>query len=262
MELKIFKVDAFTSRLFGGNPAGVLPLESWLPDETMQLIAMENNLAETAFFVPSSDGFHIRWFTPKVEVELCGHATLASAHVIFNHLGFQGEEIRFGSLSGPLRVFREKSRIMLDFPADPVDPAEPPEDLYKALGREPLLCYRGKTDYLLVYESRWEIESMKPDFGLLGKVDARGVIVTAPGQEVDFVSRFFGPQVGIDEDPVTGSAHTTLIPYWSRQLAKNEMSARQLSARGGFLLCRHKGNRVEIGGEAVTYLEGFIKVPL
>jgi PhzF family phenazine biosynthesis protein len=259
--MKIFQVDAFTSRLFSGNPAAVVPLDEWLDDETMQRIAMENNLAETAFFVPIGEGFHIRWFTPKVEVDLCGHATLATAHVLFHHLGFSGPELKFSSRSGPLRVFRKGKLIVLDFPADEFDPAEIPAGMLEALGgKEPMFCYLGKTDYLLIYEKQSDIENLKPDFARLGKVKARGVIVSAPGEWVDIVSRFFGPQVGINEDPVTGSAHTTLAPYWSRQLAKNELTARQLSERGGDLFCRHLGNRVEIGGEAVTYLQGELSI--
>jgi PhzF family phenazine biosynthesis protein len=257
--MRLFQVDAFTSRRFAGNPAGVVPLQDWPDDETMQSIAMENNLAETAFFVPVGEGYHVRWFTPKVEVDLCGHATLASAHVLFTHLGYTGDEIRFSSRSGPLRVFREKKRYVLDFPADDTEPAEVPAGLTESLGgKEPMFCYRGKTDFMLVYGKQSDIESLKPDFTRLGKVNARGIIVTAPGDWVDFVSRFFAPQVGVNEDPVTGSAHTTLVPYWSRQLAKNELTARQLSERGGDLFCRHKGNRVDIGGEAVTFFEGNI----
>lgn len=256
--MKLFQVDAFASRLFAGNPAGVVPLDVWLEDEVMQRIAMENNLAETAFFVPQDDHFHIRWFTPKVEVDLCGHATLATAHVLFQHLGFEKDELFFSSRSGMLRVFREGKRYILDFPPDELDPAEPPAGMVSALGKEPMFSYRGHTDYMLVYEKQSDIEQMKPDFTALGKIDARGVIVTAPGEWTDFVSRFFAPQVGINEDPVTGSAHTSLVPYWSRQLAKTELTARQLSERGGDLFCKNRGNRIEIGGEAVTFFEGSI----
>jgi len=258
--LKIFQVDAFTSRLFSGNPAGVVPLTEWLEDSEMQNIAMENNLAETAFFIPDGDNYHIRWFTPTVEVDLCGHATLATSHVLFSHLGYDRDELFFGSRSGVLRVFREGSRYILDFPADELEPADPPAGMVESLGKaEPLFCYRGKTDYMLVYDKQSAIENMSPDFTALGKVDARGVIVTAPGDWTDFVSRFFGPQVGVNEDPVTGSAHTTLTPYWSRQLAKTELTARQLSARGGDLICRNRGTRIEIGGQAVTFFEGVLQ---
>ncbi len=257
---QIYQVDAFTSRLFSGNPAAVIPLEEWPADDLMQRIASENNLSETAFFIPKGDDFHIRWFTPKVEVDLCGHATLATSHVLFHHLEYPGKELFFESRSGILRVFRETSRYILDFPYDESDPVEPPSGLIEALGKEPLFCYRGITDFMLIYEKQSDIENMKPDFTLLGKVDARGIIVSAPGEWVDFVSRFFCPQVGINEDPVTGSAHTTLTPYWSRQLAKTELTARQLSERGGDLICRNRGNRIEVGGEAVTYLIGEIEV--
>jgi len=259
--MKIYQVDAFSTRLFSGNPAAVVPMEEWLDPEIMQRIAMENNLAETAFIVPTGEGFHIRWFTPKVEVDLCGHATLATAHVLYNHLGFNGPELKFTSRSGQLRVYREASRYVLDFPADEFDPAEMPEGMLEALGgKEPMFCYLGKTDYMVVYEKQSDIEQMKPDFTQLGKVKARGIIVTAPGEWVDFVSRFFGPQVGINEDPVTGSAHTTLIPYWGRQLAKTELTARQLSERGGDIFCKNLGSRVEIAGNAITYLEGNIQI--
>jgi PhzF family phenazine biosynthesis protein len=256
--MKLYQVDAFTSRLFGGNPAGVVPVDEWPDEGLMQRIAMENNLAETAFFIPEGENFHIRWFTPKVEVDLCGHATLATAHVLFHHLGFSGDIVQFNSRSGILRVYREGMRYILDFPSDELEPADPPEDLIESIGREPMFCYRGKTDFLLIYEKQSDIERIKPDFNLLGQVDARGVIVSSPGDYVDFVSRFFAPQVGVNEDPVTGSAHTTLTPYWSRQLAKSELTARQLSARGGDLICRNRGNRIEIGGQAVTFLEGEI----
>lgn len=257
--MKIFQVDSFTSRLFSGNPAGVVPLTEWPDAMLMQNIAAENNLAETAFFVPESDYFQIRWFTPKVEVDLCGHATLAAAHVLFQHMNYDGDEILFDSRSGMLRVFREGKRYILDFPADELEPEPVPDGLVESLnGKEPLFCYRGKTDYVLIYENQADIESLKPDFAKMAEVDARGVIVSAPGIWTDFVSRFFGPQVGINEDPVTGSAHTSLTPYWSRQLAKSDLTARQLSARGGDLICRNRGPRIHIGGEAVTFFEGEI----
>ena len=255
---QFFQVDAFTSRLFSGNPAAVVPLSEWISEDVMQSIAMENNLAETAFFVPEGEHYRIRWFTPLTEVDLCGHATLATAHVLFNHLGYTAKEILFQSRSGILRVFREGKRIVLDFPADEFQPAELPDELVEALWLEPHHCYLGKTDYLLIYANQQEIESLAPDFTQLKKIKARGVIVSAPGDWTDFVSRFFAPHVGIDEDPVTGSAHTTLTPYWSRQLAKSELIASQLSQRGGILYCKDKGNRVEIGGEACTYLKGEI----
>jgi PhzF family phenazine biosynthesis protein len=260
MQIPFYQVDAFTNRLFSGNPAGVCPLNEWLPDETMQKIAMENNVSETAFFVKKDNGFHIRWFTPKVEVNLCGHATLASAHVIFNHLGFNDETVSFESRSGILNVNREGDLLILDFPANMPIRTALPDDFVKALNITPVQCFRGKEDYLLLYKSQKEIEALMPDFRYLEKVDARAVIVTAPAEKVDFVSRFFGPRVGVDEDPVTGSAHTVLIPFWAEKLGKTEMKALQLSRRGGTLFCRLRGDRVDIGGQAVTFLKGEISL--
>ena len=261
MRIPFYQIDAFTDKLFGGNPAGVCPLQAWFPSSVMQSIAAENNLAETAFFVRKDDEIEIKWFTPLVEVDLCGHATLASAHVIFNHLGTDLDTLKFSSKSGILKVSRRQGLICLDFPADFCDPVDPPDGLIEAIGNEPIVCYKGKTDYMMIYPNEDDIKALNPDFGKLAKVDARGVIVTAPGEEVDFVSRFFAPQVGVNEDPVTGSAHTSLIPYWSRNLVKQEMTAKQLSKRGGELLVKMMGNRVEISGKAVTYLEGEIEVP-
>jgi len=258
MLISFYQVDAFTDRLFGGNPAGVCPLDEWLPDDTMQKIAMENNLSETAFFIKKGDGFHIRWFTPKVEVNLCGHATLASAHVIFNESGYSREAISFESRSGTLNVTREGELLILDFPANKPQRTSLPDDFVQALNITPVQCYRGKEDYLLLYKSQKEIEALIPDFHKLEKVDARAVIVTAQGDGVDFVSRFFAPRVGIDEDPVTGSAHTVLIPFWAEKLGKTEMKALQLSSRGGTLFCRLRGDRVDIGGRTVTFLKGEI----
>ena len=261
MRLPFYQIDAFSKELFGGNPAGVCPLQAWFPDRILQKIAAENNLAETAFFVQRDDEFEIKWFTPLVEVDLCGHATLASAHVIFNHLDFQTDHIKFSSKSGILEVKKDGDKLSLDFPADFCDPVAPPEGLIEAIGMEPLYCYQGKTDFMLIYPEENDIKGLKPDFMKLEKVEARGIIVSAPGKEVDFVSRFFAPAVGVNEDPVTGSAHTSLIPYWSRNLVKTEMKARQLSERGGDLWVKMKGNRVEISGYAKTYLEGEIEIP-
>ena len=260
MLIPFYQVDAFTDRLFGGNPAGVCPLDSWLPDDIMQKIAMENNVSETAFFVRKDNGFHIRWFTPKVEVNLCGHATLASAHVIFQYLDFSGTTVSFESRSGILNVNREGDLLVLDFPANNPVRTALPDDIVKALNITPVQCFRGKEDYLLLYKSQKEIESLTPDFRHLEKVDARAVIVTAPAEKVDFVSRFFGPRVGVDEDPVTGSAHTVLIPFWAEKLGKTEMKALQLSRRGGTLFCRLRGDRVDIGGNAVTFIKGEISL--
>ena len=258
MKLPIFHVDAFADALFRGNPAAVIPLDSWLDGQTMQQIAMENNLSETAFFVATTDGFEIRWFTPKTEVELCGHATLAAAHVIFGEASYPHTEITFASQSGPLRVSQKGKLLQLDFPADNVKVVDAPNSIFQALGKLPVACYKGKTDYMLVYESEKEIREMNPNFPALGKTNARGIIVTAPGIHVDFVSRFFAPAVGVDEDPVTGSAHTSLTPYWANRLGKTEMKARQLSLRGGELMVTVHEKRVLIAGKTKTYLRGEI----
>ncbi len=261
MKLKFFQVDAFSQHVFGGNPAGVCVLESWLPDKLMQQIAMENNLAETAFMVKSEDGYVIRWFTPLAEVALCGHATLAAAHVLYQHYNEATPNIVFNTLqSGKLVVSRGEGRLQLDFPKDQIKPVELTASLKKAIGMAPFACYKGLTDYLLLFDSEADVKNMQPDFSLLRQVDARGVIVSARGNEVDFVSRFFAPQVGIDEDPVTGSAHTSLIPVWSKILGKDVLIAEQISPRKGRLFCVDKGDRVLMGGYAITYLEGHIHV--
>jgi PhzF family phenazine biosynthesis protein len=260
MKIRMFQVDAFTENLFGGNPAAVCLLNENLPDDVMQKIAAENNLAETAFVTGTSDSFSIRWCTPKVEVDLCGHATLASAHVIFNHLNYPKKTVRFTSRSGVLEVTKESDLLVLNFPADILQKSCLPPTVTESLGMDPVEILKGKTDYLLVYESQHQIEALDPDFVGLCKATARGIIVTAKGDESDFVSRFFAPQVGINEDPVTGSAHTSLIPYWSARLAKKEMTAIQLSERRGYLRCKDLGERVEIGGKAVTYMVGEINV--
>jgi PhzF family phenazine biosynthesis protein len=260
MKIPLFQVDAFPDHLFGGNPAAVCPLERWLPDATMQQIAMENNLSETAFFVRKEDQFAIRWFTPLVEVDLCGHATLASAHVIFNHLEQTRQSISFISRSGLLVVTRNSDLITLNFPADVIHEAELPERLVASLNVKPVETYAGKTDFMIILDSQRAVELVEPDFGLMKKSGGRGVIVTAQGDAVDFVSRFFAPQVGVDEDPVTGSAHTTLTPYWSKKLGKSGLTALQLSKRGGRLWCKYSGDRVEISGKAITYLVGEIVI--
>ncbi|MDQ6481175.1 PhzF family phenazine biosynthesis protein [Dyadobacter sp. LHD-138] len=261
MKLKIYQIDAFTDQLFSGNPAAVVPLENWLPDEVLQNIAAENNLAETAFYVPNETGYHIRWFTPSVEVELCGHATLASAYVIFNIQGFDGDLIRFESLSGELTVLHKDSWLTLNFPIDQYNMAVPPPALMESLNGVSILeVYKGKTDYMVVLDSEAEVRDLDFDIIILSTIPARGIIITAPGDEVDFVSRFFAPQSGIDEDPVTGSAHTTLIPYWAEKLSKTELTAKQLSKRGGYLKCELDGERVNIGGQARIYLHGEIEI--
>jgi PhzF family phenazine biosynthesis protein len=261
MKIPIYQVDAFTDRLFSGNPAAVCPLDFWLNDEVLQKIAMENNLSETAFFVKKDSSYEIRWFTPVAEVELCGHATLASAHVLFSHLSHHGNQITFISrFSGELKVIKEDDLLTLDFPRDDIQPALPPEGLIESLGKKPAEIWKGKSDYLLYYPAQEDIEEMTPNFHHLKKIEARGIIVTAPGYECDFVSRFFGPAVGVDEDPVTGSAHTTLTPFWAHRLNQLEFEAQQLSSRGGFLNCKLAGSRVLISGNARTYMVGTILV--
>ncbi|HSQ76105.1 MAG TPA: PhzF family phenazine biosynthesis protein [Bacteroidota bacterium] len=258
MTLTLYQVDAFTDTQFHGNPAAVCPLTAWLSDELLQAIAEENNLSETAFYVPQGDMFHIRWFTPICEVDLCGHATLATGHVLFRHEGYARPVITFTSRSGLLLVRKEGEELVLDFPVDKLNPVSAPAGLTEALGSPPLEVYRGKDDFMAIYGTEEEVASMRPDFTLVEKIPARGVIITAPGRTVDFVSRFFGPQSGIAEDPVTGSAHTTLVPYWSRRLGKTRLRATQVSKRRGELRCVLNGERVEIGGHACTYLIGTI----
>lgn len=259
MKLEIFQVDAFTSKAFGGNPAAVVPLTEWLPDETMQSIALENNLSETAFFVKENDGYGLRWFTPTDEVDLCGHATLASAYVLFNILKVGESSLKFRTKSGELRVERDADLLVLDFPVRLAVETEAPNDLIQALGAKPEKVLKSRA-YLAVYGTEDEVLSLEPDFRALSKLDAYGVIVTAPGKSSDFVSRFFAPAVGVDEDPVTGSAHCTLIPYWAERLAKTKLFARQVSSRGGELFCELAGDRVKIGGNATLYLKGEIFV--
>lgn len=260
MKQKIYQVDAFAEKVFEGNPAAVCVLDSWPEDIWMQKVAMENNLAETAYVVPKKEVYEIRWFTPELEVDLCGHATLASAYVLFHYGGIKTDKIEFYSpRSGPLNVERQaKNLLVLDFPEDQIQEVPPFTELNSALGISPVETWRGKTDYMLVYDRQEEIESMQPDFLSLSKVDARGVIVTSPGKDYDFISRFFAPQSGVNEDSVTGSAHTSLIPYWAGRLGKNILRARQISKRGGDLFCEYRAPRVKIGGKAVLYLIGEI----
>ncbi|MEO6168868.1 MAG: PhzF family phenazine biosynthesis protein [Chitinophagales bacterium] len=260
MKLKIYQVDAFTDHLFGGNPAAVCPLQEWLPKEKMQQISMENNLSETAFFVPVEDGFDLKWFTPVTEVDLCGHATLASGHVLYKHLGYSLPEIKFRSNSGMLGVRNDGEWLTLNFPVDHPQATEIPDALLKGLHISPKEVWKGLENYLVILQSPEEVYQAKPDFQLLRQLKSLGVIVTARGTDVDFISRFFAPGAGIDEDPATGSAHTTLTPYWSAQMNKTEFTARQVSARVGELKCKLLGDRVEISGKAVTYLEGEITV--
>jgi len=260
MKQKIYQIDAFTSKLFGGNPAAVCILESWLETDVMQQIAAENNLAETAFAVKNTNHYELRWFTPEIEVDLCGHATLATAFVIFNYHGYKENTLRFISpRSGELLVQKSESGLLtMDFPTDDVTLVSEQTNITKAIGKQPLETYKGKTDYMLIYKSQAEIEAIKPNFHLLNELDCRGVIITAKGNEVDFVSRFFAPQCGIPEDPVTGSAHTTLTPYWSEKLNKKTLTAKQLSERGGDIQCEYLGDRVKLSGHGVCYLIGEI----
>lgn len=260
MKIRLFQVDAFTDQLFKGNPAAVCPLENWLPDETMQQIALENNLSETAFIVPKGEGFEIRWFTPQVEVDLCGHATLASAHVYFAELAYPETQIVFHSKSGPLTIMRYELGYAMDFPTDTITAIEPTKEIIDLLEISPKALYKGSSDYMVILEEEANVQAYDPDFQKLAKLPTRGIIVTAKGETVDFVSRFFAPQVGINEDPVTGSAHTTLTPYWAQQLNKQTLTARQISEREGNMTCVHKGNRVELIGRAITYLKGEIEV--
>lgn len=257
MELPIYQVDAFTSAVFRGNPAAVCPLENWLPDEQLQAIATENNLSETAYFVPKGERFHLRWFTPACEVDLCGHATLASAHVLFNELNHRGDILRFDTKSGELAVSRNGDRLVMNFPARPPKRIEADLNLVPALGGSPIEILAAR-DYLVVYRSAEEVQALKPNMEALSKIDRFAFIVTAPGTDCDFVSRFFAPAKGIPEDPVTGSAHSTLIPYWATKLGKNEFAARQVSPRGGELFCKLMGDRVEIAGHAALFLRGRI----
>lgn len=254
----IYQIDAFTNALFSGNPAAVVPLDTWLPDVLMQQIARENNLSETAFFVPldGPDTFHIRWFTPAAEVQLCGHATLATAYAIFHMLKSSAARLSFQSRSGWLHVYREGDWLTLDFPVDHLRKAVMPDEAIGALLPAPQEVWLGREDYLLIYDTEQEVLDLKPDFGALARVPARGFIATAPGLESDIVSRCFFPAFGIDEDPVTGSAHTTLVPYWTSRLNKNELVAIQRSDRGGLLKCVLQDNRVLISGQARLYLQG------
>jgi len=264
MKLPIYQIDAFTDRVFGGNPAAVVPLDSWLPDATLQAIAAENNLAETAFFVPEGEGWRLRWFTPTVEVDLCGHATLASASLIFSHLKPGLTRARFQTRSGLLEVTQQGDVLAMDFPTRmPVRIDDPAlrDGLARALGAAPDEVWKAR-DVIGVYKTEADVAALKPDFAAVGRLDAWAVLVTAPGDRsgVDFVSRFFAPGRGINEDPVTGSAHCELIPYWSKRLGKTRLSARQISARGGVLECELRGERVTMAGKAALYLEGVIHV--
>jgi PhzF family phenazine biosynthesis protein len=259
MSIPYYQVDAFTSRVFSGNPAGVCLLADWLPDALLQSIAAENNLAETAFIVPRDSLFHLRWFTPALEMDLCGHATLAAAHVLFQHLGCRAPSVRFQTRSGVLSVARAEDRLTLDFPARPATTCAAPTELIDGLGGNPAMTAKAR-DYLAVFETEQAVRELRPDMAALMRLDCLGIIASAPGVNCDFVSRFFAPRAGVPEDPVTGSAHCTLIPYWAQRLGRSELRARQISARGGELFCEDRGERVGIGGHAVTYSSGFLHV--
>ncbi len=261
MSIPLYQVDAFTGAVFSGNPAAVCPLETWLPDETLQAIALENNLSETAFFVPEGDGYALRWFTPVHEVDLCGHATLASAHVIMTLLEPERRSVAFSTnVSGTLTVERDADRYVMDFPPWPREPAEVDAEVTAALGTAPTALFTGN-DWMAVYESEADVQALEPDMAALARLEARGVIATAPGREVDFVSRFFAPRFGIPEDPVTGSAHCMLTPYWADRLGKSSLSARQISSRGGEIHCTLTDQgRIRLAGQAVLYMEGRIHV--
>lgn len=259
MTQRIYQIDAFAEKLFTGNPAAVCPLIHWLNDETMQKIAAENNLAETAFTVPVENGYEIRWFTPEVEVDLCGHATLASAFVLMNFEGFLGEEINFFSRnSGTLTVTKNGDFLTLNFPKDTLQKVEDLSIFEKCFAFQPTEAYRGKTDYLLIFENELQIQNIEPKISEITKIEARGIIVSSKSDNYDFISRFFGPNCGVNEDPVTGSAHTTLTPFWAENLGKTKLIAKQISKRGGVLECELKNDRILISGKCKTYLKGEI----
>lgn len=267
MTYSIYQVDAFTDRIFGGNPAAVMPLEQWLPDETLLALAGENNLSETAFLVPLTDSddadFHIRWFTPDVEVPLCGHATLASAWVMFNKLGWAHETIRFQSRSGPLAVGKTTDGwLVLDFPNLAFEARETPQLIKDALPGAPETAYfvPNDTNYMIILDSEAAVRAAQPDLRRLKELGNQGLIVTAPGEQCDFVSRYFAPGAGIDEDPVTGAIHSVLVPYWAERLGRTVLEARQVSRRGGVLRCELKGERVAIAGQAAFFMEGTVQL--
>jgi PhzF family phenazine biosynthesis protein len=259
MKQKIYQVDAFADKVFSGNPAAVCPLDQWLSNDMLHKIAMENNLAETAFYVKQDNEYHIRWFTPTVEVDLCGHATLAAAFVLFNHEGHSENMIHFHSpRSGALSVTKKGDLLTLNFPTDKLEKVALSDEITHCFDVKPILAFKGKTDYFLVFNEEAEIRKATPVLDVIAKLKARGVIITAKGDKVDFVSRFFAPQSGINEDPVTGSAHTSLTPYWAKQLGKTDLTAIQLSERKGYLQCTYLNDRVEISGEGKLYLIGEI----
>jgi PhzF family phenazine biosynthesis protein len=261
MRIPLYHIDAFAERVFAGNPAAVCPLETWLPDDLMQSIAGENNLSETAFFVPEGDGYRVRWFTPTVEVDLCGHATLASAYVVFRWLAPARPSVTFQTeKAGPLTVARDGELLALELPVRPPERCPEPAGMASALGRKPVEVHSAR-DYLAVFDSTDDVLALKPDFEAVARLDRFAVIATAPGANgIDFVSRFFAPAHGVNEDPVTGSSHCTLVPYWADRLGKTRLEARQMSQRGGALTCTLEGSRVRLAGRAALYLTGTIEM--
>ena len=260
MELKIYQVDAFTDEVFTGNPAAIVPLDEWLPDETMQKIAMENSLSETAFFVPQNDKYHIRWFTPSTEVKLCGHATLASAYVILTLQNNKADHVIFTSLSGDLTVTKNNDGFTMNFPVWEYEDTEVTDEVTQALGAKPSALFKG-SKWIALFDSEETVRNLKPDLEKIKNIkDANGILPTAKGKDVDFVSRNFAPQLGIPEDPVTGSAHCLLTPFWAKRLNKNTLLAYQASERGGYLKCELKGDRVNITGKACLYMKGTIHI--
>ncbi len=259
MTLRLLQIDTFTESVLGGNPAAVCPLDAWLDDRTMQAIAAENNLSETAFFVPEGEGYRLRWFTPNVEVDLCGHATLAAGFVVFEELRPGSERVAFETKSGRLTVTRQGTDLVMDFPAQPAAPVRPPAPLASALGASPIDVLAG-ADYVAVFEKAAEVAGLRPDSGLLMQLDRRGVVATAPGEDADYVLRFFAPKNAVPEDPVTGNVQTALAPYWADRLGKRRLTVRQLSARGGTMVCEHHGERISIAGRAVRYMDARISI--
>ena len=260
MKIPYYHVDAFSSPQHSGNPAGVCLLSAeWLPEDTMQRIAFENNLSETAFVLQKDVEYQLRWFTPTIEVDLCGHATLASAHVLLNEVGLDLEQIRFETKSGAVQVGMDDERLILDFPSRPPKTMTSPADAAAILGKSPVESLASR-DYFFVFDNQSDIHHLNPDYAQMSNWDCLGVIVTAPGKSVDFVSRFFAPRAGVNEDPVTGSAHSSLIPYWAQKLQKQNLHALQISARGGELFCQDAGDRVKIGGQAITFMRGVIEI--
>ena len=258
--MTIFQVDAFTNKLFKGNPAAICPLNEWISDKLMQSIAEENNLSETAFFVKSQDGYDLRWFTPASEIDLCGHATLAAAHIIFTALNYKEKIVEFNTKSGRLTVEKKGDWYTLDFPTEEVTAFETPALLEDAIKTTVLCSFKGKWKYLIEIQDEETLLNLDPNFQLLGQVGSDGIIVTSKGDTVDFVSRFFAPNIGINEDPVTGSAHTLLIPYWAKKLNKTNLEAIQLSKRTGYLKCEYLGDRVQMSGQAITFLKGQLTI--